>query len=517
MAGLKEYSDRKKLFINLAATISSFGVKAAVGFFLSPYIVRTLGVEANGYVQLASNIVSYISVITVALNSMSGRFITIALTRGETENAVSYYTSVFWANIAVFAIMLVPVAGIIWKLDTFINIAPALVADVKMLFILAFINFAFSNVLSLWNNAYYATNTLYLQYTRTMAGTFIHTAVILLLFALLPARVFYVTLASVLTVPVIAAWNLRDKKLLLPDLRLRNKTFSFAKLKEIMMSGIWRSLQSTGEILLTGLDLLICNLFITPEAMGVLALSKTLPTMIQSLNWSVASAFAPKLTINYAQERRDAIWNDLKRSFKIVSVIGPIPLGGLIVYGREFFRLWVPGEDAGTLHVLSVLACFWMALVAGIQPVGNAFVTVNKVKPQAVSVIVSGILNTVLVLLAIKYTDLGIYAVAGTSVLIGLVRNLCYTIPASACYLGFQWHKFYVGVLYSGVCTAVVIVVGFVVRHFIYPAGWGRMVLACGMTAALACLTNILVIFDRQERKAVYELIKKAFKIFAYK
>lgn len=509
MVNLKEYSDKKKLFINIAVTISSFVLNAAVNFLLSPYIVRTLGVEANGYVQLASNVVSYISVITVALNSMSGRFITIALTKEETEKVVSYYTSVFWANIVIFGIIMIPAAGIIWKLDVFINIAPALVTDVKVLFVLAFINFAFSNVLSLWNNAYYATDTLFLQYIRTMAGTFIRTVLILLLFTLLPAKVFYVTLASVLVMPVTAVWNLRDKKRLLPDLRLRNRTFSFARLKEIIMSGIWRSLQSTGEILLTGLDLLICNLFITPEAMGVLALSKTLPTMIQQLNWSVASVFAPKLTINYVQERRDIIWNDLKRSFKIVSVIGTIPLGGVIVFGREFFRLWVPGEDAEILHILSILACFWMALVSGIQPVGNTFVTVNKVKPQAVSVIISGILNTVIVLFAVRFTNLGIYAVAGTSVLIGLARNLCYTIPASARYLGFSWYKFYVGVLYSGICTAIVIAVGFVVRYFIYPSGWGLMLLSCGITAILAFVINVMAIFDRHEKTAVYRLIKR--------
>lgn len=511
MTNLKEYSDKKKLIINLVVTISSFVLNAAIGFFLSPYIVRTLGVEANGYVQLASNIISYISVITVALNSMSGRFITIALTKGQTEKAVSYYTSVFWANIVIFIIMLFPFAGIVWKIDKLINITPNLVLDVKLLFALAFVNFAFSNVLSLWNNAYYATNTLFLQYVRTMMVTFVRVAIIVLLFVLLPPKVFYMMLASVLVVPITAVWSLRDKNRLLPDLKISNGSFSFDKLKEIVFSGIWRSLQSTGEILLTGLDLLICNLFINPTAMGVLALSKTLPTMIQQLNWSIASTFAPKLTINYAQECKDTIWNDLKRSFKIVAVIGTIPLGGLIVYGQEFFHLWVPGEDARMLQILSILACFWMALLSGIQPAGNVFATVNKVKSQAISVIISGVLNTVIVLLAIKYTDLGIYAVAGTSVLIGLARNLCYTIPSTARYLGFKWYKFYIGVLYSSICTAIVIVVSVVARYFIYPTSWGLMFVSCGITAVVAFVINGFVVLDRQERKFIYEFVRKLF------
>lgn len=511
MVGMKEYSDRKKLVINLFATMSSFMVSAAISFFLSPYIVRTLGVEANGYVQLASNIVSYISVITVALNSMSGRFITIALAKGETGKAVSYYTSVFWVNIGLFIVLLFPFVVTVWKLDNIINISPVLVYDVKSLFALAFINFAFSNIFSLWNNAYYATNMLFLQYTRTMIVTFIRAAFILLLFTFLSPKVFYMMLASVMVIPINAVWNLHDKNRLLPELRLDNKSFSFTNLKEIFLSGIWRSLQSMGELLLTGLDLLICNIFINPMAMGVLALSKTMPTMIQQWNWSIASAFAPKLTINYAQGQKDVIWIDLKRSFKIVAVIGTLPLGGLIVYGKEFFGLWVPGEDATTLQILSILACFWMAVISGIQPVGNIFATVNKVKSQAVSVLISGILNTVIVLIALKFTELGIYAVAGTSVLIGLVRNLCYTIPASARYLGFQWYKFYIGVLYSCISTVIVIVVGYSVRYFIYPTSWRLMFISCGITGISAFIINTMVIFSRQERQVIYTLMKKIF------
>jgi O-antigen/teichoic acid export membrane protein len=92
-----------------------FCVNATIGFFLSPFIVRTLGVEAAGFIQLAANFASYISLITIALNSMSGRFITIALTKGENEKAISYYTSVFWANLALFVLLLLPIAIVIVK------------------------------------------------------------------------------------------------------------------------------------------------------------------------------------------------------------------------------------------------------------------------------------------------------------------------------------------------------------------------------------------------------------------
>ncbi|MEA4969579.1 MAG: lipopolysaccharide biosynthesis protein [Candidatus Pelethousia sp.] len=509
MGNLKSISDKRKLLINIAASMSAFVLNVAVGFFISPYIVRTLGVEANGYIQLANNIISYVSIITVAINSMSGRFITIAIATDETDKAVGYYTSVFWANVVLAVLLLLPFIGVIWRLDSLINITAGLVSDVKMLLALAFVNFVLSNLLSLWNNAYYATNTLFLQYARIAIATIVRVVITIILFVSLKPRVFYVTLAALLCVPLTAFWSFRDKERLLPVLKINNEKFSLIKLKEIVSSGIWRSLQATGEILLTGLDLLICNLFISPIAMGVLALSKTVPSMIQQLNWQIASTFAPKLTINFAQERKEEIWNELKHSFKILAVIGTIPLGGLIIFGQDFFRLWVPGEDAGMLQVLSVLSCFWMALLAGVQPVGNVFATVNKVKPQAISVIISGILNTVLVLFAVRFTNLGIYAVAGTSVLIGLLRNLCYTIPASARYLGFAWHKFYIGVWYSAICTAIVMCIGYIARQLIYPAGWKLMFISCSVTAVLAFAVNTLVILSKEERILIFALAKK--------
>ena len=501
---MKEMSDKKKLTVNILATITIFVVNALISFFLSPFIVRTLGVEANGFIQLAANFASYISIVTVAINSMSGRFITIAIARGETEKAASYYTSVLWANIFLFVVLLIPIIIFILKLDSLINIPAELLTDVKLLFCFAFANLMLSNLLSLWNNTFYALNRLYLQYIGEMTATIIRVATIVSLFSMFAPHVWYPTFAGLAVIPVTVGWSLYNKNKYLPSLRTDWKKFSLAKLKELLPSGIWRSLQSAGEILLTGLDLLICNLFINPTAMGVLALSKMLPSLVQQLNWQMATAFAPKNMINYAKGETDVILKDLKRSFKIMSVIGTIPLGGLIVFGKEFFSLWVPSQDAVQLHLLSILACFWIALVAGIHPIGNIFLTINKVKPQAISVIISGVLNTIIVLTVLKFTDYGIYAIAGTSVVIGLARNLCYTIPAAARYLGFKWNEFFIGVMYSAIMTAAVVIIGLAVRYFIMPRSWIIFLLSCILTAVLSLGFGFMAILNKQERSVLF-------------
>jgi O-antigen/teichoic acid export membrane protein len=261
-------------------------------------------------------------------------------------------------------------------------------------------------------------------------------------------------------------------------------------------------------MLLNGLDLLVCNLALDAKMMGVLALSKTLPQFIQQLNWTISTTFAPKLTIKYAQHDSDGILFELKRASKINALLGTIPLGGLIVFGKAFFSLWAPGQDARLLQTLSILACFWMAFVSGAQPCGNVFVTVNKVKPQAISVIISGVINIISVLLLLKYTKLGIFAIAGMSATIGLTRNLTYTIPAAARYLGFPWYKFFYGFGYSIIGTAVTLIIGWCVSGVLRPASWMALVIACLVTGILAFGLNILVIFNGRELRDLSEIAK---------
>ena len=84
----------KQLIINMSANFVSFGVSLLISFFLSPYIVRTVGVEANGFVTLANNFVSYAGLITIALNSMAGRYITISVAKGDEAETNKYFNSI---------------------------------------------------------------------------------------------------------------------------------------------------------------------------------------------------------------------------------------------------------------------------------------------------------------------------------------------------------------------------------------------------------------------------------------
>lgn len=84
----------KQLVINMAANLLSTVVGFCVSFFLTPFIIERVGVEANGFVSLAGNFMSYATIVTTALNSMAGRFITISIHQEDYDETNKYMSSV---------------------------------------------------------------------------------------------------------------------------------------------------------------------------------------------------------------------------------------------------------------------------------------------------------------------------------------------------------------------------------------------------------------------------------------
>lgn len=123
---------------NLASGILAMLVNLCITFFLSGFIVENLGEEANGFTQLANNFVTYASLLTVAFNSMAGRFMSIYYHQGKHGQVKSYYSTVLICNFVLVAV-LAPIAFyVIQNLDSLLVIENADVTDVKILFTCVF-------------------------------------------------------------------------------------------------------------------------------------------------------------------------------------------------------------------------------------------------------------------------------------------------------------------------------------------------------------------------------------------
>ena len=505
-------SKNKALVINLSTSIIAFVANLIINLFLPPYIVKSLGIEANGFIALANNFVTYGALIAIALNSMAGRFITIEVHKQNFQKANIYYSSVTVANIFLAVLLLFPSILIIYYLENIINITPSLLMDVKILFALVILSFLLSTAFSSWKVSTFVTNKLYIHSIVTMQSQVLRVIIIVGLFTIFQPSIYFVGIGTLIITIYITLFSFYYKQKLLPQIKLQKKHISFSSMGVLIKSGFWNTVIHGGQLLLSGFDLLIANIFLGSTQMGLLALAKTLPLVLTQLASTLTSVFAPSLTISFAKGNIEELKNELKKSMKLLGVTLTIPLSLLVVFGENFYSLWIPTADAKILQTLSVLTIFGMIFTSGIQTLYNVFTVVNRLKLYSLLILMSGVISAILVFILLSTTNLGIFAVAAVSSIVNLARNMFFTVPFGAKYLKLKWNTFYPEVIYSVICVILSVGIGLVVKYIFIDQTWISLIYCAIITAFLGLIINMYIVLNRDERRSLMEIFFKKLK-----
>ncbi len=498
----------KENIINFTGALVAFLVNVGINFFLSPYIVETVGVEAYGFVSLANQLIAYITIITVALNAMSNRFITVSLYRGDKKSANEYYASSFWANVLFVAIVLLP--GILFVLfaEKLIEIPPGLISDVKALLLLLFVNFLVTLLITNLSVTYFVKNKLYISSMKTIIGNFLRGSLLLFAFALFAPHIWYIGAITLVVTLFYLCYNLYFKKKMMPEMTLGVRFFNFKKVKELLSSGIWQSVIQLSNTLYDGLDLLLANLFIGDTMMGILAVARTVPLAIMHMISNLSNIFTPKFTILYAQGERAQLIKEIKKATKVMSIMCSVPVAVLACCGDLFFLLWQPSQDASLLQALSFLTIAALVFTGSIDMMRNIFVITNKVKANSLMMLISSAISTGIVLILLKTTDLGVFAIAGVSTVIGILRSVFFTAPYSAKCLGEKWYVFYPEVFKTVLSFGIIAAVGYLAR-WLFPAdSWIALIVLVAAICAIGVLIDLLVVLSKEERSWLWGMVK---------
>lgn len=253
-----------------------------------------------------------------------------------------------------------------------------------------------------------------------------------------------------------------------------------------------------------------CQSFINPTAMGVLSLAKVLPQAVLGLVGAMANVFTPDLTIDYAKGNISSVVKNVKYSMKVMSVIVTLPIVVIIVSGDWFFKLWTPTQDANLLHLLSILGLSCVIVSGGINVIYNIFTVVNKLKLNALTVLLNGAISTCIVFLLLKTTDLGLIAIVATSEIVALFRVLIFVVPYGAKCLGQKWYIFYPEALRPLIPAALSILVGYAIKLSFPVSSWITYIVFCIIIAIITLAFNLFLILSKTERKQLKsEFLKK--------
>ncbi len=498
--------DKKRLAVNMAAQLLAFAVNMGISFLLAPVIEAQIE-NSYGFITLANQFVLYAQIVVSALNTMASRFITIHIQRGEEQEANEYFSSVFFGNVIMAGIFLVPALVIVIFMGymPFLNVPGSLLRDVQLLWAFVFGNFFLSIITSVYGVSTYATNRLDLTSIRTMYADILRIVFLFAAFAVWKPTLWFVGAASLISTSYIAFWNRRFTRRLLPKVRISTEYFRWRKVWELISLGAWNSLTRLGQQLLDGVDVLLSGALILDgnESMTMLSLAKMVPTAVSSLMGTVVGVFNPQITIAYAKGNREELVQIIKSCNRILIFIMSIPIAFLTAYGLDFYRLWMPGKDAAMLQRLSLLAVGTLYVSMSIQVLYHVFIITKKVKWNSLVLLGSGIVSACMSLVLLKTTDLGVFVFPLSSMLTGLLRNLLFTPVYAAHCLEIRWNRFYGDIVLGWLSIGAITALGFLSR-MVYPIqSWAGLFLTGAVMGPLSLLVNFFVILRKEERKMV--------------
>ncbi len=505
---MSEKNASKQFVVTVLFSFFAVALNYIISLVLTPYITENIGTEAYGFVSLAKTFADYASIFTIALNSFSSRYISVEYYKGNKKKANIYFNSVFIADVVMAVAILLIAVVVIARLDSFLSIPKNLVSSVKKLFLLDTINFLILSCGTVFMTATTIKNRLELGSCAKAISYVAEALFLLITFSLLTPNVYYVGIGLIVSSCVIVALNFVITRKYTPELKLKRGFFSANAVKKLLGAGIWSSVNSLGNTLNTGLDLLVSNVMLSALASGQLAIVKTISTIFLTLIQLVATAFQPMQLRYYAEGNKNQLIKSFKLGIKLNGLVSNIAFAGFTVFGAVYYKLWTPGQDIGVLQTLSVITIIGSVIEGAIYPLYYGYNLVVKVKIPCFVTIFSGLLNVLGMYVLIKYTHMGIYAVVATTTVLTWIVNFGFNPLYLSYCLKVKMTTFYPTLLRHIISSIVLLLTFYGVSRFLYPTTWLELIAVAVICTIIGSVVHMTIVMDKGEIKMVFKRLK---------
>lgn len=497
-------SQNKQVAKNIIYNSLVFVIGVCVNFVLTPYLIKHVGKEAYSFFPLVNNVIGYTSIITTAVGSMGGRFMTMAYYQNKIEEAEGYFNSVLFAYWMLSLIFSVVLMAMCLNIHHILTVPSYLVSDVQWLFAVSSLTMLVGLCTGLMGIGTYMKNRIDLSSKISLTNTVVNTLIIFGAYAFFKPSIVYVGIASLCSTVLTGFFNIRLKQKLIPELRVSPfRLYSWSKIKEVVSSGVWNSVNRLSDILLLQMDLLYVNILLGPSVVAYLALVKVVPNFILGFNGMIAGNFAPSFNILYAKGDIDRLRYEVNRSIRLIGIIVAFPIGFFTILGDRFFHLWVPTMDNVYLYHLSAFVIIPMIIGGSIIPVYGIFGVTNHLKIPALVLLVTGFVTVFVQILVLKYTTYGIFGILVVEAIQRVGRNMFFTPIYAAKCLRINRFTFMKPMSSSFVCLGFVLLVSYLYKIYIEINSYFEFGVALIVLGIISVFFGMFVSLNTSERRYV--------------
>ena len=190
-SSLEAEGARRRFLANVSSNITYISAQVAVTLWLTPYLIGYLGIAGFGMIPLVNSLVSYMAVLTTALNSAVSRFLAIDLGKGDRIAANKTFNTAL-LGLAGIILFLIPVAFTIsLAFPNLFQVPSGWEKDASWLFFIVALAFFTTVMGSNFAVSPFVHSQFLLGNITNLAGLIARVGLIVTLFSMFPARLWY--------------------------------------------------------------------------------------------------------------------------------------------------------------------------------------------------------------------------------------------------------------------------------------------------------------------------------------
>nr|WP_319491257.1 polysaccharide biosynthesis C-terminal domain-containing protein [uncultured Desulfobacter sp.] len=365
-------SSAKSILKNLTANWIGVGANLLVMFFLSPFIVHTLGVTEYGIWQLLTVLTGYMGILDLGVRASTGRYIMLYLGKGQQDKV----DETIRTGLGLYTTLsgFIMLAGVLLGLG-FPYLFPSVPFQYHgmlriLLPILAFniwisaTGVVLSSILTAYERFDVARGADLIVLTVRTIGTIVALKLDMGLVGL--------TAAIILSNLVGLAMNY----LLASKIHNNLKIFPFIlmkeRVKELYSYGIGAFLIAVSVRIIGQTDLLIVGTFINVDSVAIYSIGAMVIYYSGTFTKMIDNTFFPGLQKAVAQNKQNEANYILIRQIQLSLIVGILLFIGYFSFGKSFIRLWMYeprnfplSSVVKAAQVMAILSCSKLLLLLG--------------------------------------------------------------------------------------------------------------------------------------------------------
>ncbi len=432
-----QFKGRPSLAVNAASNWAALGINMLVAFFLTPYIITSLGLGSYGIWALVVSVVGYYGLLDLGVSSAILRY--VARYAGQKDHV--RLNEVMNTSIAIFSVLGVVVAAITYfaagPLAGFFNVA----AGDRILFqrsiVLLGITTGFmfpGNVLSV---AVIAHERFTIRNALLVATTVVRAALIVVVLG----RGGNIVDLSVVNLAVCVGGillNFAVVKYCFPYVRFSWRLCRKAVVGSLFTFGFFSCISQIGNLLRTKVGAAVIGRFLSMELVGVYNIGLLLYMHALKLIISCSGVFQPRLAALAGIDGKQFTRAIMRYSVILANFTVAVGITGALLCG-DFLKLWLPenfGDPKAAMYVFYILLASLMPNLMTDVSV-SALQAIKKHKYVAYQTVSEGVVN-----LALSIWLVGRFGIVGVAIAAAIPAVIARVIiqPIYCCkILGIKW------------------------------------------------------------------------------